>query len=70
MDKTGKVNFLNARIKELEKEKEEIQQNCRHLNTYLKFTDNVSEIREYCSECGKKIGIPSSKSIELFLSGK
>ena len=70
MNKIGKVDFLNARIKELEKEKEEIQQNCRHINTYLKFTDNVSEIREYCSDCGKKVGIPNHKNIELFLSGK
>ena len=70
MNKIGKVNSLNDQIKELEKIREEIQMECRHKSTYLKFTDNVSEIREYCSDCGKQLGVPTPKNVELFLSGK
>jgi hypothetical protein len=70
MDKTGKVKSLNNEIKKLEKLREEIQSECQHKNTYLKFEDGSSTIRIYCRDCEKKMGAPSPRDIELFLSGK
>lgn len=70
MDKTGKVKSLNNEIKKLEKLKEEIQKECNHKNTYLKFVDGGSTIRVYCRDCEKNMGVPNPKDVELFLSGK
>jgi len=70
MDKTGKVKSLNSEIKRLEKLKEEIQSDCRHKNTYLKFEGDCSTIRVYCRDCEKQMGIPNPKDVEIFLSGK
>ena len=70
MDKTGKLKSINKKIKKLEKIREEIQSECRHENTYLKFEDGTSTIREFCVKCEKKMGIPNLKDVELFLWGK
>jgi hypothetical protein len=70
MDKTGKVKSLNSEIKRLEKLKEEIQSDCRHKNTYLKFEEGCSTIRVYCRDCEKQMGVPSPKEVDIFLSGK
>lgn len=70
MDKTGKVKSLNNEIKKLEKLREEIQSECKHKDTYLKFEQGSSTIRVYCLDCEKKMGVPSPKDVELFLSGK
>lgn len=70
MNKIGKVKSLNDEIKKLEKLRSEIQDECRHKDKYLKFEDGSSKIREYCRNCEKKIGIPSTKDVDIFLSGK
>jgi hypothetical protein len=70
MDKTGKVKSLNNEIKKLEKLREEIQSECKHKDTYLKFEDGGSTIRVYCRDCEKNMGVPNPKDVELFLSGK
>ena len=70
MDKTGKVKSLNNEIKKLEKLREEIQSECKHKDTYLKFEDGGSTTRVYCRDCEKNMGVPNPKDVELFLSGK
>ena len=50
MDKTGKVKSLNNEIKKLEKLREEIQNECKHKDTYLKFEQGGSTIRVYCPD--------------------
>ena len=70
MDKTGKVKSLNKKIKKLEKVREEIQNECRHKNTHLKFEDGTSTVRVYFIDCEKKMGVPGPRDVELFLSGK
>lgn len=70
MDKTGKVKSLNDQIKELEKIREQIQTECKHKNTYLKFTNETSKVKEFCCECEKELGYPENKKLDLFLSGR
>jgi len=70
MDKIGKVKSLNDQIKELEKIREEIQTECRHKNTYLKFADGTSKVKEYCCDCEKELGYPEPKKLDFFLSGR
>ena len=70
MDKTGKVNFINSEIKKLEKLRKEIQDQCQHNKTYVKFSENGNTPKSVCCECEKEVGYPSQEKLEEFLSKK
>jgi uncharacterized protein YhaN len=68
MEKTGKVKQINQEIKKLERLKNEIQGNCRHKETYIKFSENGGTPKTVCCNCEKEIGYPSQNRLEKFLS--
>jgi len=70
MEKTGKVNFINSEIKKLEQLKNEIQNECKHKNTKIKFVEGKNTPRVVCEECDKDLCYPDNKRLETFLSGK
>lgn len=70
MEKTGKVNFINSEIKKLEQLKNEIQNECRHKHTKIKFIDGGNIPKVVCEECDKDLCYPDTKRLETFLSGK
>lgn len=70
MEKTGKVKFINSEIKKLEKLKDEIQSECKHEDTEIKFINGGSTPREVCKKCEKDLKYPDREKLELFLSGR
>ena len=70
MEKTGKVKYINDEIKKLENLKKEIQSECKHEQTCVKFTSGGNTPKTICCTCEKEIGYPSKERLEEFLSGK
>jgi len=66
-DKRQKINSLDSKIKVLSKEKESIQESCKHENTKVKFESGTNNMKLYCSECDKEVGYPSKEQIDDFL---
>lgn len=64
------IKNINQRIKELEKEKKEIQDNCTHKEKCTKFLEGTNNIRIFCKECAKMISYPTQKQINQFLNIK
>jgi len=61
------VNKIENKLKELEKEKENIQQSCNHKDEFdISFDENKS-IKKYCSTCKKEVGYASLKEQDDFL---
>lgn len=64
------VNKLEKKVKELEKEKENIQCSCDHNDGFdLNFDENKS-IKKYCSICKRELGYASIQEQEDFLKPK
>ena len=70
MEKTGKVKFINSEIKKLDKLKTEIQDECKHEETEIKFINGGNTPREVCKKCEKDLRYPDRSKLDLFLSGK
>jgi len=70
MEKTGKVKFINSEIKKLEKLKIDIQSECKHKETEIKFIEGGNTPREICKECEKDLRYPDREKLELFLFGR
>jgi hypothetical protein len=68
MEKTGKIKQINQEIKNLEKIRDEIQSNCRHKETYVKFSEKGGTPKTVCCNCEKEIGYPPQNKLEKFLS--
>jgi hypothetical protein len=66
-EKIQKINSLDSKIRELNKEKEYIQGTCGHKNTKVKFEPGTNTMKLYCSECDKEIGYPNQDQIKEFL---
>lgn len=67
MDKIGKISLINQEIKKLEKLKEEIQDECKHKTTYIKFSETGGVPKSICKDCEKEIGYPTKDKLEKFL---
>jgi hypothetical protein len=64
------VNKLEQKVKELEKEKENIQYSCDHKDGFdINFDENKS-IKKYCSICKHELGYASIKEQDDFLKPK
>ena len=64
------VNDIEKKVKELEKEKEDIQQSCNHKDgNYINFDDKKS-IKKFCSTCKREIGFATIQEQEDFLKPK
>ena len=70
MEKTGKVKFINSEIKKLEKLKDEIQSECKHEETEIKFINGGNTPRVVCSNCEKDLKYPDKERLDTFLHGK
>jgi len=66
----ARINELNKQIKDLEKEKTEIQQTCSHKQTKVKFLEGSNDMRLFCIECDSMIGFPNQQEVDKFLNIK
>ena len=63
------INKIENKLKELEKEKEIIQQSCTHKEIMINFDENRS-IKRYCSECKRDLGYATKDEEQDFLKPK
>ncbi len=64
------VNKIEVKLKELEKEKEIIQQGCKHQDGFaIKFNEN-RQIKKYCSTCNRDVGFASTEEQKDFFGTK
>jgi len=70
MENDKNINNIEKQIKELEKEKLEIQNNCSHKNQKVKFEEGKNTMRLYCEECNVLLGFPNQEQIDKFLNNK
>ena len=64
------VNSIEIKVKELEKEKETIQQSCNHNDGYdINFDENKA-IKKYCSICKRDAGFASTQEQSDFFKPK
>jgi len=64
------VNKIEIKIKELEKEKEIIQQECTHKDAFdIRFDENKA-IKKYCSVCKSDAGFASTQEQQEFFKPK
>jgi predicted Zn-ribbon and HTH transcriptional regulator len=61
------INHIEKKLKELEKEKEIIQHNCRHLDGFNINFDESKLIKKYCLTCKKDVGFASTQEQQDFL---
>lgn len=64
------IKDIDNQIKILQEKKKEIQSDCVHKTTFLKFIDGSNVIKEFCKKCGKDIGYPQKDDLDIFLNGK
>mgnify|MGYP001436412490 CR=1 FL=1 len=61
------VSHLKSKLNEIEKELNSIQENCNHSSTITRF-DKQNQIKLYCADCDKELGMPSSQQVQEFLN--
>tara|TARA_B100000780_G_C20845123_1_gene335823 strand:- start:171 stop:416 length:246 start_codon:yes stop_codon:yes gene_type:complete len=64
------VNKIENKLKELEKEKENIQQSCTHKEGVFINFDEIRSIKRYCSICKRELGYANQKEEQDFLKPK
>ncbi len=77
MEQTNDPNILRKQVDEiekavnrLEKEKEVIQNECRHKGeTFVQF-NKLNSMKKYCSDCKLELGYPSQEDADSFLGKK
>lgn len=63
----SKVEEIEKEVKDLEKVKEEIQNDCKHKgDTYVQF-DKTNSMKKHCSICKHELGYPSQEEQDKFL---
>ena len=60
------INQIEDKLKELEKEKTNIQDNCSHKEWTVNFDERRS-IKRYCSECKRELGYATKEESTNFL---
>ena len=64
------VNHIENKLKKLEKEKEIIQQSCKHQDGFdINFNENKA-IKKYCSPCKRDVGFASTQEQQDFFGPK
>ena len=64
------VDNIEKEVNQLEKAKEEIQNDCNHKGeTFVQF-DKSNSMKKYCSECKRELGYPTKAEQETFLGKK
>jgi len=59
-----KVENIKKEIKILKEDIREIQSNCEHPQTKLKFSDKEKRVIKICSECEKRVGYPTNEELK------
>jgi len=63
------INEIEKKLYILEKEKENIQDNCTHKELTINFDDQRS-IKKYCSECKRELGYANKEEEHNFFKPK
>ena len=64
------VNHIENKLKKLEKEKEIIQQSCKHQDGFNINFDEKKAIKKYCSTCKRDVGFASTQEQQDFFGPK
>ena len=51
----------------LRKEKQTLQDNCKHEKRRVKFENGTNTMKTYCEICGKELGYPTKEEVDEFL---
>jgi hypothetical protein len=66
----SQVNKIENEVKNLTKEKEVIQNECKHKGeTFVQFNERNS-MKKYCSVCKRELGYPTKAETDIFLGKK
>lgn len=66
----NQVDKIEKAVNQLEKEKEEIQNDCNHKgDTFVQF-DKSNSMKKYCSDCKRELGYPTKVETDKFLGKK
>ena len=66
----NQVDKIEKEVNQLEKVKEEIQNECKHKGeTFVQF-DKSNSMKKYCSECKRELGYPTKTEQDTFLCNK
>tara|TARA_Y100001963_G_scaffold66382_1_gene92538 strand:+ start:189 stop:401 length:213 start_codon:yes stop_codon:yes gene_type:complete len=62
-----RIDQMLKKLRELEKEIENFQDNCNHEQQFIKF-DKKNNARWFCKKCDKNTRIPTPKELEEWIS--
>lgn len=62
----SQVNKIEQEVKNLEKQKESLQESCKHAETHVAFNES-KDMRLYCKQCKKEVGWPTQAQQNEFL---
>jgi hypothetical protein len=66
----NQVDKIDKELDQLEKEKEVIQNDCKHKGeTFVQF-DKSNSMKKHCSDCKRELGYPTKKEQDTFLGKK
>ena len=66
----NQVDKIEKEVNQLEKEKEVIQNECKHKGeTFVQF-DKLNSMKKYCSDCKRELGYPTKEEADKFLGKK
>jgi len=57
------INELSKKLKQIQKEIDEFQKNCKHKQQQIKF-DEKNNARWFCDKCNQNIRIPNPSELE------
>jgi hypothetical protein len=62
----NQVTKIERELKDLEKQKETLQESCKHAETRVAFNKS-KDMRLFCKQCKKEVGWPTQAQQEEFL---
>jgi hypothetical protein len=65
-DILNQVNQIEQVVRDLEKQKESLQENCKHSESHVAFNE-TKDMRLYCKQCKKELGWPTKEQQDIFL---
>jgi hypothetical protein len=60
------ITQIEEKIKELQKQKIQIQKNCDHKERNVKFLEDRNVVKVFCSNCNKDLGYPNQSDLNNF----
>jgi len=65
-DILNQVTKIEQEVRVLEKQKEDLQESCKHAETHVAFNESKN-MRLFCKQCKKEVGWPTQAQQEEFL---